>query len=401
MGTVLKKEKIHNLLQVTARMNHIRDIEALLDRILFEARAFTAAEAGSIYLVEDGRLHFRYVQNDVLMRTNADNHYLYVNHELPIDERSIAGYVALSQRPLLIDDVYTLNPAVPYRFNRSFDKSSAYHTQAMMTLPLITSRGTLIGVLQLINPHGEGGGVIPFSREDEMYAMHFAGIAAGAIEKAMMTREIILRMIRMAELRDPAETGAHVNRVGAYCIEIYRKWATDRRMSAEEITRTLDILRIAAMLHDVGKVAISDVILKKHARLEPEEYEQMKLHTVFGARLFSSTSDWDDMAAEISLNHHEHWDGSGYPGHIADIHAEPVRFGPGKRGAEIPLPARIVALADVYDALMVPRCYKQAWSEEEVLAHLREQSGRYFDPEIVAAFFAIYDVIRAIRNRYS
>jgi response regulator RpfG family c-di-GMP phosphodiesterase len=128
----------------------------------------------------------------------------------------------------------------------------------------------------------------------------------------------------------------------------------------------------------------------------------MKEHVIMGARLFKdSTSDWDDMAAEIALNHHEKWDGTGYPGKINDIFADGWNPGPGKKGNEIPLAARIVALADVYDALTSERIYKDSWPEEKVLQHIRKQRGKHFDPELVDTFFSIYDVIRAIKNKYS
>jgi HD-GYP domain-containing protein (c-di-GMP phosphodiesterase class II) len=161
-------------------------------------------------------------------------------------------------------------------------------------------------------------------------------------------------------------------------------------------------LRIAAMLHDVGKVAISDLVLKKNGPLSQEEFAQMKGHVILGARLFTdSTSDWDDMAAEIALNHHEKWDGTGYPGKVADIFADDWSSGPGKKEIEIPLTARIVALADVYDALTSERIYKDEWPEEKVLQHIRDQKGKHFDPELVDIFFSIYDVLRAIKDKYS
>jgi response regulator RpfG family c-di-GMP phosphodiesterase len=106
------------------------------------------------------------------------------------------------------------------------------------------------------------------------------------------------------------------------------------------------------------------------------------------------------MAAAIALNHHEHWDGSGYPGRVDDVASDDWRPGPGKRGEEIPLVARIVALADVYDALSSRRAYKEGWAEERVLEYIREQKGRHFDPELVDVFFSIYDVIRAIKGKY-
>ena len=134
-----------------------------------------------------------------------------------------------------------------------------------------TSQDRVIGVMQIINAKtkpSKGGKhnkktvrkerTTNFTKSDMMYVNFFANNASVAVERAVMTRQIILRMIKMAELRDPKETGNHVNRVGSYAIEIYEQWARNRSLPDKEIKRVKDTLRIAAMLHDVGKVAISD-----------------------------------------------------------------------------------------------------------------------------------------------
>jgi response regulator RpfG family c-di-GMP phosphodiesterase len=411
MTQQLRKNEILELLkEINEKISHIKDVDSLLDHVLFEAREITHADAGSIYLTVGNKLIFAYVQNDTLMKKDSSsNKYLYTKQELEISNKSISGYVALNKEPLVIDDVYNLSEDVPYTFNRSFDESATYHTQSMLTVPLMTSREKITGVMQIINAMNKQGEVVPFSKEDEILVSQLAGQAAGAIERALLTRAIIERMTDIAGMRDPKETGAHVNRVGSYSIEIYQRWATTRNIPDKEIKKVKDVLRMAAMLHDVGKVAIEDAILKKNARLNEQEYNRMKLHTLYGARLFKkSNSDWDDMAAEIALNHHEKWDGTGYPGHIEDIFSDDVvtccdeiLSRPGKKGEEIPLSARIVALADVYDALMSRRAYKESWEEKDVLDYIETEKGKHFDPELVDAFKDIYDVIKAIRQRYT
>lgn len=403
MATVsaLNKSKVAAILKIAEDLNRIKDIDSLLDRVLFEARRFCRADAGSIYLLEESRLRIHYVQNDTLMRQQSGKKLLYQNHAIPVSDSSIAGYVAMTRKPLVIADAYAIGRDVPYGFNRSFDETARYRTRSMLTVPLLASRNRLIGVMQIINALDEAGAAVPFRSEDELVVAYFAHHAAGCIETAKMTREIILRMIGIAEMRDPEETGAHVNRVGAYAIEIYSQWAARHDVADAEVKQVRDVLRIAAMLHDVGKVAISDTLLKKRGPLSPAEYESMQHHVILGARLFRrSTSEWDDMAAAIALNHHEHWDGSGYPGRVDDVASDEWRPGPGKRGEEIPLVARIVALADVYDALSSRRAYKEGWAEERVLEYIREQRGRHFDPELVDVFLSIYDVIRAIKGKY-
>lgn len=162
------------------------------------------------------------------------------------------------------------------------------------------------------------------------------------------------------------------------------------------------------MLHDVGKIAISDLILKKPSRFNEEEYAIMKQHTVMGAQLFSDRqSDFDEAAAQVALNHHERWDGDGYPGHVdiqtgkalkgySDADGHPI----GKKTEEIPIYGRIVALADVYDALSSARVYKKAWDESQVLSKIEEESRHHFDPELVEIFFSSLDIMRAVQQRY-
>jgi response regulator RpfG family c-di-GMP phosphodiesterase len=263
-------------------------------------------------------------------------------------------------------------------------------------------------VLQLINAKDRTGSIVPFLAEDEPFVVHFANNAAIAIERATMTRDIILRMIKMAELRDPKETGAHVNRVSSYSVELYEAWALAQGIDHATIDQNKDILKMSAMLHDVGKVAITDLILKKPARLDDEEYEIMKQHTYLGARLFSQQrSDFDKASFLVALNHHERWDGKGYPGFIDITTGEALNGyssgngrAVGKSREDIPIFGRIVAIADVFDALSSGRSYKNAWNEDRVLETMRDERGSHFDPDMLDVFLSILDVIRNIMQRY-
>lgn len=390
------------ILKIVEKLNHIKDVHALLDAVLLQARQLTQADAGSIYLIENNVLNFNYIHNDTLFGESGSNKYIYTSQTLKIDNHSLAGYVALTGQPLSIDDVYQIPAGMPFRFNHAFDEQSHYRTRSILALPLITrSNNKTVGVMQIINPLDSDRKPETFTSSDQLLLSYFADSAAAAIERAMMTREIILRMIKMCELRDPKETGVHANRVGAYAAEVYHQWARDHGLAEAEIKCTKDLIRIAAMLHDLGKVAISDLILKKPAKLNSEEYRNMKYHTIHGARLFyHQESDLDVLSAEIALNHHEKWDGTGYPGKIDDIYQDDLPLGAGKKGEEIPIAGRIVALADVYDALVSQRVYKAPWTEELTIDYLKGQAGKHFDPEVVQAFLAIYDVITAIREKY-
>jgi HD-GYP domain-containing protein (c-di-GMP phosphodiesterase class II) len=404
-----EKEKFDLITQISFELNETKDIDLLLERILTNVRKFFNADAGSIYLRQVQELKFSYTQNDTLQkRLDPGKKLIYNTFSIPINNMSIAGFVAKNCETVNIPDVYRLNKAVPYTFDSQFDKLSNYGTRSMLTVPMTNQRGDVLGVMQLINAQDDGDQIIPFSPADESLIRHFATSAALAVDRAQMTRNIILRMISMAELRDPKETGAHVNRVAAYSIEIFEEWAKGRNLSLQDMEMQKDVLRMAAMLHDVGKVAISDLILKKPARLTIDEFEIMKSHTYMGARLFRDVqSDFEEMAGSVALNHHEKWDGTGYPGHIDPISGKtlPGHEGPDgqprrKKGDEIPLFGRIVAVADVYDALCSRRSYKEPWDEARILEEMRQSSGKHFDPEVIDAFFSCLDVLKSIAKRY-
>ena len=191
-------------------------------------------------------------------------------------------------------------------------------------------------------------------------------------------QELLFRMSRAAEFRDP-ETGAHIQRMAYYS----RLIAGRLGLSAE----LQELILQAAPMHDVGKIGIPDYILLKPGKLTPEEYNAMKRHTVIGHELLSgSESKVLQTAAVIAVSHHERYDGAGYPY--------------GMRGEAIPLLGRIVAVADVFDALTSVRPYKDAWSLERSEAYLRENRGAHFDPVCVDAFFAAWDEVLGIHSRY-
>lgn len=383
-------------------INHLNDVDSILDKILLDSREFADADAGSIFLVEDDHLIFSYVQNDTLFDEHTAKSALYQNFTLPISEESIVGYVAKTQQSLNIPDAYTLSPTLPYAFNKDFDNKSGYRTTSLLTIPLVAQESRLVGVMQLINARNENGRTVPFDNEAMTYVPLFCNNAAVAIERGVMNRELILRMMRMAELRDPMETGPHVQRVGAFSAEMYAAWAARRGHEPKDIKRQRDNIRLAAMLHDIGKVGIPDAILKKPARLTPEEYKTMQQHTLLGAGLFNNMkSNLDAMSKDIILGHHERWDGKGYPGRLTNgSMTVDTKTCPVIMGEEIPLSARICAVADVFDALASARSYKEPYPEERCLQILEENAGSHFDPELIEIFFEIFDVIKAIQSRF-
>ena len=395
------------IIRIDSELNLIQDLDLLLERILLEARRVVRADAGSIYEKEKDRLVIKYAQNDTKQKELPPGQKLiYSVFSVPISEKTISGYCALTGSLVNVDDVYAIPADAPYSYNTSFDRISGYRTTSNLTVPLKTAEGKLLGVIQIINARDGTGKTVPFGKEDELLITHFAANATVALQRAYMTRAMILRMIKMSELRDPKETGAHVNRVAGYAVEIFDRWAFRNSVPDAEREKRRDTLKIAAMLHDVGKVAISDLILKKPAKFTPEEYMVMQAHTYFGARLFDDPqSSLDLIASDVALTHHENWDGTGYPGWLDPMTAKPIKMDAegrplGRKGEEIPLGGRIVAIADVFDALSSKRVYKQAWTERDVFDELRKLSGSKFDPEIVEIFFEILPNIKQVRSLY-
>ncbi|MBI2485824.1 MAG: response regulator [Deltaproteobacteria bacterium] len=191
--------------------------------------------------------------------------------------------------------------------------------------------------------------------------------------------EIIYRLSVAAEYKDEV-TAAHIHRISLYSEALARKFG----LPEEQVK----LIKLASPMHDIGKIGIPDSILLKPGKLTPDEFEIMKKHTVMGARILAgSSSPLLRMAEEIAISHHEKYDGSGYPYGIV--------------GESIPLVGRIVALADVFDALTTRREYKLPFDLDKTLSVMKEGKGKHFDPNLVDAFFDILDQILAIKENYS
>lgn len=403
------KDRLNRVIEIDRELDRIRDIDLLLERLLQIARREANADAGTVYIREGDKLAFKHTQNDTFQAKLKPGEKLpYSNFSIPISDKSISGFVANNKEFLNIPDMYAIDKKAPYHFNPSFDERTGYKTISSLTFPLISSDGDLQGVMQLLNARDRNGQFIPFKAEDEPFFEIFSLFGSKAIQRAQMTRNLLITITGFACLRDPKETSRHVNRVGSFAMELYDAWASARGVEEEEKDKNKDILRMTAMLHDVGKVGISDIILKKPGpeRFDDDQYRVMKSHTWLGARQFVDKTDLNEIAREIALRHHENWDGSGYPGKIGDLFdadkyiREVENMPPGMKGEEIPLYARIVAIADVFDALSCKRVYKEAWTENDVLNVIREEAGKKFDPELVDIFFSILPTLKNVQAKY-
>lgn len=203
----------------------------------------------------------------------------------------------------------------------------------------------------------------------------------------------IMAMASLAETRDN-ETGMHIRRTQNYVKALAEGLLQNSIYTGQLDTMMIDLLFKSAPLHDIGKVGIPDEILLKPGKLSCEEFETMKQHAELGARIIASAelglespSSFLRYAREIAHHHHENWDGSGYPDGLA--------------GETIPLSARLMAVADVYDALISKRCYKSAMSHDDAFALILEQCGRKFDPVIIDMFQQCSDQFASIARQFS
>lgn len=254
----------------------------------------------------------------------------------------------------------------------------------------VLKNGTIHGVLFDVTELVSSADLI----KEELEIQHFLNNqlinGALALQKTQITS--IRALARLAEYRDQ-ETGNHLYRIceysGLLAEAVYHKQPYDFKISESYV----EDIKLSSMLHDIGKVAVPDSILRKRGSLTPEEWEIMRRHTIWGWQILSQADrelgeqSYLSMATYIALHHHERWDGTGYPHGLA--------------GEKIPLSARIEALADVYDALTSKRPYKPAWSHGEAFQEIKRNRGIHFDPILTDLFLELEDQILEIKNRYA
>jgi HD-GYP domain-containing protein (c-di-GMP phosphodiesterase class II) len=285
--TVLAHSRQLDLVRVGIALTAERDLERLLQLILTTARELVGADAGSLYLIEDRDgdrvLRFVLAQNDSVPAT-------MVTTTMPLDTASLAGYVATTGEPVGVEDVRLLPPDVPYRFNPSFDLAIGYHTRSVLTAPIATRSGQVIGVLQLINrklnrqarilsAEIADAEVRPFCQAEVALIRALAAQAAVAIENTRLVREIeqlfegfVRAAVVTIEQRDPTTSG-HSLRVAHFTTSLARAVEQDPpepyrglRFSRDQMTQ----LRYAALLHDFGKVGVREAVLTKAKKLQPD-----------------------------------------------------------------------------------------------------------------------------------
>ncbi len=367
---------LRHLLSIGAKLHGSRTRQEMLETILSQARKFTGAEAGSLYLVQRNQLRFVAVQNETMDTSNIVRHLF--GQTIAISPESLAGFAALTGRIINIPDSYNLPEGTPFRINRELDAKTGYSARSILAIPLKCPDGVCVGVMQLFNRRDANGGNQPFEEITDAFIEGLVSTAAIAVHNLSLQEQLrsvhlntIFRLSTIAEYRD-ADTGNHIQRVS----RISELVARELSMPPDQV----ELIKYASPMHDVGKVAVPDAILFKPGHLTTEQRKIMEKHTIIGGEIFEGADD--DvlvMAQDVALHHHERWDGKGYPDGLA--------------GDQIALPSRIVGLADVFDAVVSRRCYKQAFSLDVALDILDQDSGKHFDPAVVKAFMQVLESV--------
>jgi response regulator RpfG family c-di-GMP phosphodiesterase len=338
------------LIETIQQLSLARSVAAIQAIVRHTARRLTGAD-GATFVLRDGDLCHN-ADEDAIAPLSKWQRF-------PMSA-CISGWVMLNRQPAMIPDIYA-DDRIP---------ADAYRPTFVKSLLMVPIRQ--------MNPLGAIGNYWadphePSERE-ALLLQALADSTAVAMENVRMLDELeaarrdsLVRLAIAAEFRDDG-THEHPQRVGRTAMALARVLGMDEDQAS--------LIGQAAELHDVGKLAIPDAILLKRKRLAAHEFEQLKTHTTTGAAILGGgQSSLMAPAEQIALTHHERWDGSGYPNGLA--------------GDDIPITGRIVALADVFDALTHPRPYKSAWSLDATVSEIRSLEGRQFDPAVVSAFMEL------------
>lgn len=350
-------ERLALLSQLGQILNSTLDQKEVRRRAMEAATQLMKAEVGSLLLVDEQKqqLYFEVALGDQEEKIKT----IYLNMG-----EGIAGWVAREGKPLIVNA-----PEKDPRFFKGVDERTDFKTRNLLCVP-VKVKGRVIGVLEAINKKDEE----PFNKEDLSLFVSLADQVAIALDNSRLYHELEEMFFQTAESladaiekRDPY-TGGHTQRVTAYSL------ATANYLPLGSLEKKW--LKIASVLHDVGKIGIEDHILRKPERLTPEEFNLIKRHSNMGAEIIEHIRQLKEIVPGIKY-HHEQMDGRGYP--------------EGLKGEEIPLMAKIVAVADTYDAMTTDRPYRKALSKEIAIEELKKCSGTQFDKEVVSAFVQAFE----------
>lgn len=365
------KQRLTLTLELAKSISAQTTIDTLLNHLVDATQQLIKADRATVFLVDEerGELWSRVASGTKTIR-------------IPIGA-GIAGHVATSGEVVSIPEAYQDS-----RFNQAVDKQTGYRTHSILAAPMRESQGKILGVFQALNRLEEDGSVrmSGFDSLDAELMQLLAGQASVAVENAFLydklraaNEDTIYRLAAAAEFKDK-DTSEHLHRMSRYSEILARKLGMDEEW--------VEMLRLAAPMHDIGKIGVPDAVLNKPGKLDAEEWEEMKKHPIYGGEILKNPSaDALILSETIALYHHEWWNGKGYPHGLA--------------GEAIPLEARIVSVADAFDALTSKRVYKPPFTLEKALSILEEEKGTHFDPKIVDAFGDILPQIREILAQYN
>ncbi|MEA1918194.1 MAG: HD domain-containing protein [Campylobacterota bacterium] len=356
-------DKLQILLQLGQEISKEKSLDTALIKISQYARDLIDADRSSIFLYDS--------QSNELWTKVA--HGIDGEIRFP-SNKGVAGYAFLSQDVQVVVDAYE-----DFRFNKEIDKETKYQTNDILAVPLINSKNICFGVFQAINKHNG-----TFNSDDVKMMTLLSTLVSSALETSSLIesleyskRKIIYKLSSAAEFKDE-DTSKHTQRVGLYCELIAKEYG----LNAKEVK----LLKIAAPMHDVGKIGIADKILLKPGRLDFDEFNKMKEHSQMGYDILKDDDDIQlQMAATIALEHHEKFNGYGYPR--------------GLKGEEISIYARMTSIADVFDALTSERPYKKPWSIERTVELLKQEKNEHFDGKLVDIFLNNLDEIKRIKEK--
>ncbi len=353
-----KISDLKGLLQVSSLINSSIDSHELLETIVSQARSVLQAEGAALLI-------YHPINKSLMYEAIVTENKVMEDPGLKMASReSLPGWVAEHQAPVYVADIDNDS-----RFENLPHQDLGLEVRSILVVPMLF-QGKLLGVLEAVNPS-----LKRFIVDEalELFGF-FANQAASAISNAKLFgdfKDLFVNTVRSLshalEAKDEYTSG-HAHRVAAFSIGL----AKEMGMSLKDIEN----VELSALLHDIGKIGVPEGILTKPAKVTEAEFEEIKKHPVHGFKILEPLEHLEEVLPGI-MHHHERWDGKGYPD--------------GLKGGDIPLAARIVCVADAFDAMTSTRPYRKALPDDEALKRLKESSGTQFDPDVVDACFRAYE----------
>ncbi len=361
-------DQLEELMQFSAILNSTLDTHRVRELAMKATCKVLRCEGATLYLIDEEKQELCF--ETIVGAISAEQ---MKEIRLPLNDQSVAGIVALSREGVILNDIET-----DKRHNKGIDRRNKFLTRNMLCVPL-ESKGKVIGVLQAINKtRGD------WDTKEKRLLDTLAHQVAIAVENSLLYQklknqfyETVFAMANAVDAKD-RYTGGHTKRV-AYFSEMIAKYMGLTRDQVEEV-------RLTAILHDIGKIGIDDKVLKKEAPLDKTEWEHMKLHPELGYKILAGIPSMKKISEGMRF-HHERPDVHGYP--------------QGLKGEEIPLIARIISVADTFDAMTSNRPYRKGMEYEVAFAEIVQQRGKQFDEKVVDAFVKAFTLERMGKKRGS